>query len=99
MRTVIPTPQVGNKSHTGTRLTQYLMGSSVKTPTQWEAAVENENKNKTETTERIRLHIEGTESRILSYFHFNQHFASHSSCWSDYFLPEVYGRFRIREGD
>ena len=38
----------------------------MKTPAQWEAAVEN--KNKTEATERIRLPIEGTE-RSVGYCH------------------------------
>jgi len=43
-----------------TRLTHSLTGSSLKTPAQWEAAVGN----KTETTERIRLHIEQTEMSV-----------------------------------
>lgn len=34
----------------------------MKTPAQWEAAVEN--KNKMETTERIRLHVERTERSV-----------------------------------
>lgn len=38
----------------------------MKTPAQWQAAVEN--KTKTQTTDRIRLHIEGTE-RSVGYCH------------------------------
>lgn len=81
-----------------TRLTQCLTGSPVKTPDQWEAVVEN--KNKMETTERIRLHIERTE-RGVGYCQTTTLICilSHTeACWSDYFLSECYSNFRIREG-
>lgn len=45
-----------------TRLIQYLTGSLMKTSGQWEVAVEN--KNETETTERIRLLIEAAKRRV-----------------------------------
>lgn len=51
----------GTEATQVTRLTQCLTGSSAKIPVQWE---EVENKNK---TERIRLHIEGTERSMVSF--------------------------------
>lgn len=81
-----------------TRLTQCLTGSPVKNLAQWEAVIGN--KNKMETTERIRLHIERTE-RGVEYCRTTTLICilPHTeACWSDYFLSEGYSNFRIREG-
>lgn len=59
------------------RLTQSLRGSSVKTPAQWKAAVEN----KTETIRENEGAWRGGRKE-----HGIQYFASHWTCWSDYFL-------------
>lgn len=65
MRITSPLHKWGTEATQVTRLTQCLTGSSVTTPIQWEAEVEN--KNKTEATERIKLHIEGTERSMVSF--------------------------------